>query len=665
MNGDSQRPPGSGSGERPAQLPAEPWPAADSRVGATRRSKAPPRDERFPREFHERFSPEEVVAIGGMGELKRYRDTALARDVVVKAIRDDIRESDLARQRFLREARIQANLQHPCIVPVYDIGNLTRPDVYFTMAHIGGVTLRDVIAGLAAREPSLERRFSRRTLLDAFSRVCLAVAYAHERGVIHRDLKPENVMLGEYGEVYVIDWGIARQDERHDRRSSGAALRQEDPDAVLPVVSYEEDDGEVGELTEAGATLGTLEYMAPEQYLSSGSRPDERSDVYSLGAILYEILSLKPFRAGKDRAEVVKIVWRETWKPVERPSPEGLSPELDAVWRRATAMKPRDRFQSARELNDALVGQLDAERDMQRRREEALSHAASAAMEVASLKESPADAEERRRRALKSLGMALAVDPSQSEGLSQLVQSLLEEPGDDEPDVKHAVASEERKHITSSTGTSASFFALWFAFLVLGSFLLGVRSRTAMTLSGALVLALIGYNFWVWRSEKGPRRHMLAMMPLVFLAVGITSSVFGPLVLVPSLATAMFAGFTITLRFEPRARILGMILSTGAVVVPALLEATGLLSPSYVFEDGKITILPRMVDFPVHATPALMLATGIAVVIMGNLLTLQSVTALSASQRSALTQAVRLRHLLPVRASVPPSLRAAPARPAG
>ena len=376
-----------------------------------------------------RFIPDRLIAMGGMGELRRYRDAALGRDVVVKTIRGDQQSNETARQRFVREARIQASLQHPCIVPVYDIANIDRNDVHFTMAHVAGQTLHQVLEDLRERAAGTEQPLSRRRLLEAFCRVCLAVAFAHERGVVHRDLKPENVMLGDYGEVYILDWGVAKRDEGEGRRSiAGDRPSLVDVQSLprLDEESPDDDDEGPAELTAVGATLGTLEYMPPEQYLASG-RPDERSDVYALGAMLYEILSLRWFRDAKNRNDLVRLVWRETYRPLERPAPPGVSAELDAIWRKATALRPANRFQSARELHDAIVGHLDAEREREHIREIALGHARAAALEVDSA-DGSGDAEARRRRALLSLGVALAMDPTQAESLETLVSRLIDEP---------------------------------------------------------------------------------------------------------------------------------------------------------------------------------------------------------------------------------------------
>ena len=141
-----------------------------------------------------------------MGEVLLAKDICIGREVVMKMIRTDQQgSSGEVEARFVREACIQGQLEHPAIVPVYDLGNTPNGDTYFTMRRIRGETLKDVLKGLRESDPAMLARFSRRKLLSAFSNICLAIDFAHTRGIVHRDLKPANIMLGDFGEVYVID----------------------------------------------------------------------------------------------------------------------------------------------------------------------------------------------------------------------------------------------------------------------------------------------------------------------------------------------------------------------------------------------------------------------------------------------------------------------------
>src|SRR5438067_5726539 len=201
------------------------------------------------------YEVSEVLGRGGMGEVVLAYDTEIGRGVAIKHMLDA--SSEVARERFLREAKIQARLDHPAIVPVYELGR-----DYFTMKRLAGTTLLDVIVKGSA---------TRQRMLRAFVDVCLAVELAHSRGVVHRDLKPANIMLGDFGEVYVLDWGIAKLvDEPETPRAQTLDL---------PSSTH---------ATRVGKVLGTPEFMAPEALLHGVA--DRRTDVYALGIILDQLL---------------------------------------------------------------------------------------------------------------------------------------------------------------------------------------------------------------------------------------------------------------------------------------------------------------------------------------------------------------------------------------
>ena len=216
-----------------------------------------------------------MLGQGGGGEVHLCRDRAIGRDVARKTMLVP-KGASASHRHFLREARVQAQLEHPSIVPVYDLGAAPDGRPFFTMRRVRGQTLEQVLLGLARDEPPARAGWSRRRLLEAFARVCLAVDYAHRRGVLHRDLKPTNIMLGDFGEVYVLDWGVA--------------MLVADPTTVEPVIVPGEDP------RSQAALVGTPGYMSPEQIL--GESQDARADVYALGAILFEILTLRGLREG-------------------------------------------------------------------------------------------------------------------------------------------------------------------------------------------------------------------------------------------------------------------------------------------------------------------------------------------------------------------------------
>jgi serine/threonine-protein kinase len=310
----------------------------------------------------ERYDDGPLLGSGGMGEVRLQRDRRVGRAVALKTMHAHVETPD-TKQRFLREARVQGQLEHPAIVPVYDLG---RRDgrLYFTMKRVRGITLTRILHGLATREEAFLRKFPRRRLIAAMLQVCRAVHYAHTRGVVHRDLKPSNIMIGDFGEVYVLDWGLARALSEPvpsvDRRSMVAA----DPSALKVIKPN-------FNLTKPGNLVGTLSYMAPEQ--ARGEVVDPRADIYALGVILYEILTLRRFR---DDANYVRVVAMIVDGVVARPSEHAsdIDPGLDEICVKATQVERDDRYETCEPMGLALERWLDGERDSSTKRALAARH---------------------------------------------------------------------------------------------------------------------------------------------------------------------------------------------------------------------------------------------------------------------------------------------------
>ena len=271
---------------------------------------------------------------GGMGRILAVWDRRMHREVALKELLtgEDAGEGRVV-ARFLREARITSRLQHPSIIPVHEIGVRDNGALYYTMKLVRGRTLRDAIKA----SPKLE---SRMALLPHYLDLCQAVAYAHAHGVIHRDIKPSNVMIGEFGETQVIDWGLAKE--------VGSA------EAAGKPCSLEGEEALGQELTMAGQLLGTPHYMAPEQAAGKHDELDERADVYALGAVLYELLTgSRPYQASTG-LEVLRKSASEPPSPPERLCPEA-PPALIAVCRRAMERAPSARYASAAELAEEIA----------------------------------------------------------------------------------------------------------------------------------------------------------------------------------------------------------------------------------------------------------------------------------------------------------------------
>jgi serine/threonine-protein kinase len=294
------------------------------------------------RAFEERYEVLEVLGAGGMGEVRLCRDRVIGREVAMKTIRSPRADSP-RRWRFVREARVQGQLEHPAVVPVYDLG--VDPDgyPYFTMKRIRGVGLDVVVERLRAGDGPTIQRFARRKLLRRFVQLCLAVDFIHARGVVHRDLKPANLMLGDFGEIYVLDWGLVK-------------LVETDTEVEEQMIV----DASGAVRTGRGAVLGTPGYMSPEALRGEVDRIDARSDLYSLGVVLFEMLALEALHPrGSMPQKLLSVLRTDGARPGERAPRLHIAPELDDICARATRLDPAQRFASARELAEAIEAYLD------------------------------------------------------------------------------------------------------------------------------------------------------------------------------------------------------------------------------------------------------------------------------------------------------------------
>ncbi len=288
------------------------------------------RRRKVPKQSSDRYSFDGTVGEGAMGRVLLAKDTVLHRPVAYKAMSEDLLEQPALASKFGTEARITAQLDHPNVVPVYELESATS----YTMKLIDGRTLdailkeiRSLVDGRKTVPESLglERR------LEWFGRVCEAIAYANSRGVIHRDLKPENIMVGQWGEVYVMDWGIAKV----------FSTRVENPVDVPP---EEEDEGDL--------IIGTAGYMSPEQAEGWNDKLDAASDQYAMGLILYELVSLNPAVTGKAPLKLVMRHQDGEKDPLVHRAKEAIPKELVAIIHKATSKDPRGRYKDVAELGD-------------------------------------------------------------------------------------------------------------------------------------------------------------------------------------------------------------------------------------------------------------------------------------------------------------------------
>ena len=304
----------------------------------------------------DRYQLSGEIARGGMGAVLRGRDVDLGRDLAVKVLLERHANRPDVAQRFIEEAQIGGQLQHPGVVPVYDIGRFgDRP--FFTMKLVKGQTLAAILG--ERTDPTADRP----RLLAIALQVAQAMAYAHAKGVIHRDLKPANIMVGAFGEVQVMDWGLAKVlaegGVADEERASRSHQTPEDVTTIRTARSTGS-HGSFGTQTEAGSILGTPAYMPPEQASGDVSLLDRRADVFALGAILCEILTGKPPYLGRSSEEVRrKAANGDLADASERLDACGADPELIGLAKACLAREAVDRPRDAQGVVDALTAHLD------------------------------------------------------------------------------------------------------------------------------------------------------------------------------------------------------------------------------------------------------------------------------------------------------------------
>jgi eukaryotic-like serine/threonine-protein kinase len=286
----------------------------------------------------------ESLGRGGMGEVFLALEATFGRKVALKRIRSELQDNPTIRRRFLREAKVASSLTHPSIVPILTI-QIEPPDIYYTMPFVEGETLRQILRKTKEQEKAGEDLHPIGRSIPALSRiflqVCEAVAYTHSKGILHRDLKPENIIVGKYGEVMILDWGIAD------------FIDSLESDESLPEIRQENED-----LTRPGKITGTLAYMAPERI--KGKPSSIQTDLYALGVILYQILSLQlPFQR-KTIASFRKTVDSEQIVgPIEAAPYREIPHQLAAISMKCLAKVPDDRFQSVEELITELKKSIE------------------------------------------------------------------------------------------------------------------------------------------------------------------------------------------------------------------------------------------------------------------------------------------------------------------
>ncbi len=306
--------------------------------------------------FTQRYSVGDELGRGGVGRVLIAEDRLMGRAVAVKTLHEG-HAHEVHVRRFFAEAQTTAQLEHPNVVPVYDMGSLPEGAPFFSMKWVRGRELSQLVADYDGVD-----RQARYRLLQIFQQVCMAVDYAHAKGVVHRDLKPENIMVGDFGEVLVMDWGVAKT---HVALSVDGDFTENSVDVSIA-------DGEARPMTIEGSVVGTPGYMPPEQAMGDIDAIDARSDVWALGAILYEMLTGQRTYTGNSAFSVLIATASEDLVPPRERAPEREIPgDLEEICLRALRKEQAERYPTARALHDDVERYLAGTRERERRQAQA------------------------------------------------------------------------------------------------------------------------------------------------------------------------------------------------------------------------------------------------------------------------------------------------------
>jgi len=558
-----------------------------------------------------RYKLGELIGRGGSGEVLTARDEQIGRQVAIKRMRSTAPTQDQI-TRFLREARIQGRLEHPAVVPVHELWYDANSQPFFVMKQLTGTTLAAVISKLSAGDPAAIAAFSRQRMLRAFADVCLAIEFAHTRGVVHRDLKPANIVLGDFGEVYVLDWGIAR-----------VIPGKRSPD-LADVDTFDGEEQSSPAATVIGALLGTPGYISPEQ-IGGDPTIDGRTDIYALGCILFELLALQPLHV-RDGNELASSLNGADARPSARSPALAVPPELDAICVRATELERVARFATARELGEAVQRYLDGDRDVALRKMLARSELDVARARLASPQTSS--------EALRAAGRALALDPTAREPAELVARLMLEPPRETPPEVGREVYAEDLVALKASGRFGVIVACAYLAFFPL-LYWIGFRDLWPIAAGCAISVFIVAICTFVT-----PRAPFLAG----YLSIGANLGMFAlysylvsPVVLGPALAVVLVM-LLAQHRIFTRPLWLALV-GLGATLVPWLLHPVDTSGRDIVLHTNAALLDPS-------ATDVGLLVYAVAVVLLSTVLATLQDDERRAGRLALKTQAWQLRQLV-------------------
>ncbi|HBQ17245.1 MAG TPA: hypothetical protein DEF51_41010 [Myxococcales bacterium] len=530
----------------------------------------------------------ERLGVGGMGEVWRADHRTLARPAAIKLVRPELlgaRDSDDAMRtltRFEREARATAVLTSPHTIEVYDFGRADDGSFYYVMELLEGMDLE----ALTQRHGVMPEERVVHLLLQ----VCHSLRDAHENGLVHRDIKPANIILGEFGEVYLLDWGLA-----------GLAKQRDEAVRELKALRLTRE-------TMPGSLLGTPGYMSPEQATGGVQELGPPADVYALGCILFEILTLMPLHDGEGVVSLLDATIRGTTdrRPSRRATHQKIDPELDRIVMRATALSSEDRFQSARELFLEIETYLDGRRDEEQRMQLADERARAAATEAKAAL-SKGDSFEERRQALRDAVGALSLDPSNELALRTFADVTTTPPDALPPDVDESLADASAARLRWVGGAVSIVYASAFVYLPFIAASV-VEHWLPVVVSYGFLLTAAVVGLLTARAARPRPRWIAAAMVLSNIGFAATAPFFGPLLVTPSLLAINTAPYALYL--GTRGRRLALAFGLGTISTVIGLGMMGAIPVEYAFQDGVLVVHSGALRFA--PIPTLVLLTLLA-----------------------------------------------------